>query len=518
MLHSHSLPLKPPHPHDCACVKCEKTEASSSSQDPVRSVRPLADNFYRPNTSAAPRPADPPLDPPTVVHLNHEHDWWVRILLMAILFFLVMIFTTQLAHGQSPTSAEVFYYSPSAGKWIAVSSSNPLPVLATVSGSNPCASATGSAVPADACWGGLNISGNLAGWTGFTVGSQNAAAVAIVDGSGNQITSFGGGTQYTQGTTQASPVGTVAMGINPSNVINALNQDASGNLNVNLNANSFGTITVAGSTNVFKVSPTTSANSASNPFFDQLTDGTNAIGAFANYGTSPGAVKVPGVNAYITNTPAVSGSGVFEVGPTTSANTSTNPFFFEQTDGTNHVGAFANYGTSPGAVKVPGINAYVTNTVPVTGSGTAGSPGTDVYSVQGVSGMTPLVTNPTPSSASSVAVSPCNILSTASTNATNCKSSAGNFFGFDVYNTTTTVYYLRLYNTSSSPTCSSATGFIRSVPVPPGASSGLVGGIVENQAYPTNYSTGISYCITGGSGSTDNTNAAAGIFGEIRYD
>jgi hypothetical protein len=52
-----------------------------------------------------------------------------------------------------------------------------------------------------------------------------------------------------------------------------------------------------------------------------------ALGATANYGTSPGAVKVPSVNAYVTNTPSVSGSGIFEVSPTTSVNTAANPFF-----------------------------------------------------------------------------------------------------------------------------------------------------------------------------------------------
>jgi hypothetical protein len=63
-------------------------------------------------------------------------------------------------------------------------------------------------------------------------------ATMIVDGAGTQITSFGGGTQYAQGTTQASPTGTVAMAKNPSNAINALSTDASGNLNVNLAAGS----------------------------------------------------------------------------------------------------------------------------------------------------------------------------------------------------------------------------------------------------------------------------------------
>lgn len=119
--------------------------------------------------------------------------------------------------------------------------------------------------------------------------------------------------------------------------------------------------------------------------------------------------------------------------------------------------------------------------------------------------------------ASSQAVTACNILSAASTNSTSCKGSAGNLYGFEVYNTSTTVYYLRLYNASSAPTCSSGTGFIRTIPIPPASAAGQVGGIVSNQSIPVNFATGIGYCITGGSSSTDNTNAATGVFGEIRY-
>jgi hypothetical protein len=121
------------------------------------------------------------------------------------------------------------------------------------------------------------------------------------------------------------------------------------------------------------------------------------------------------------------------------------------------------------------------------------------------------------SSTSAAAATACNILSAASTNATNCKASSGNFYGYEVFNTTTTVYYLRLYNASSGPTCSSATGFIRTIPIPPASAAGGVGGAISNQTFPVNFGTGIGYCITGGSSSTDNTNAATGVFGEIRY-
>jgi hypothetical protein len=66
------------------------------------------------------------------------------------------------------------------------------------------------------------------------------------------------------------------------------------------------------------------------------------LGAMANYGTSPGAVKVPGVNAFITNSPAVTGSGIFEVSPTTAANTLANEFFAGLSDGTNLIGVSAH--------------------------------------------------------------------------------------------------------------------------------------------------------------------------------
>lgn len=81
----------------------------------------------------------------------------------------------------------------------------------SISGGNDAASATGAAVPSSASYTGVNIGGNLTGLTGFSLGSTRAGAFAIVDGSGNQITSFGGGTQYTEADTDASITGTAVM-------------------------------------------------------------------------------------------------------------------------------------------------------------------------------------------------------------------------------------------------------------------------------------------------------------------
>lgn len=58
-------------------------------------------------------------------------------------------------------------------------------------GSSAAVGATGSAVPASASLGGLNVAGNMRASTGLAVGSTFSQTVAIVDASGNQITSFG---------------------------------------------------------------------------------------------------------------------------------------------------------------------------------------------------------------------------------------------------------------------------------------------------------------------------------------
>lgn len=57
--------------------------------------------------------------------------------------------------------------------------------------------------------------------------NSNPQAVEIVDGSGNQITSFGGGTQYTQGQSVTTPTGSVALGYDGTNV-RAMKTDSSG--------------------------------------------------------------------------------------------------------------------------------------------------------------------------------------------------------------------------------------------------------------------------------------------------
>lgn len=76
-----------------------------------------------------------------------------------------------------------------------------------------------------------------------TLTNANPLAVEIVDGAGTQITSFGGGTQYTTGSAQATPTGTVALGWDTTSV-RALSTDSTGKLNV------LGTVTANAGTNL----------------------------------------------------------------------------------------------------------------------------------------------------------------------------------------------------------------------------------------------------------------------------
>lgn len=142
------------------------------------------------------------------------------------------------------------------------------------------------------------------------------------------------------------------------------------------------------------------------------------LGAMATYGTSPGAVLVPGMNAFVTNTVAVSGtvtatptgtqaisaasgsiaSGAMAAGShaagsgvdgwdltqgaiadaavTAGATGSisaklrsiSRDVMTVNTWGGVALGAPSAYGTSPGAVNVPGVNAFVTNTLAAVGN------------------------------------------------------------------------------------------------------------------------------------------------------
>lgn len=171
---------------------------------------------------------------------------------------------------------------------------------------------------------------------------------------------------------------------------------------------------------------------------------------------------------------------------------------------------------TPDSVALPAnqsVNVAQINGVTVTmGNGAAG---TGVQRVAIASDNTAFESIPVATASTTNGTSTCYITSAASTNSTNCKGSAGNVYEYHVTNTTTTNYFLRIYNASAAPTCSSATGFVETIPALGAAANGGINGRLNG--VPQAFSTGIGFCLTGGGSSTDNTNAATGVYVTILY-
>jgi hypothetical protein len=105
----------------------------------------------------------------------------------------------------------------------------------------------------------------------------------------------------------------------------------------------------------------------------------------------------------------------------------------------------------------------------------------------------------------------------ASTNSTAIKAAAaGTLCDLTLINTTATIYYLKLYDSAGAPTCSSATGLKHVYPIPASATSSGAG-IQRTMTFGEAYTSGIGFCVTGGGGDTDNTNAATGVYIEASY-
>lgn len=177
------------------------------------------------------------------------------------------------------------------------------------------------------------------------------------------------------------------------------------------------------------------------------------------------------------------------------------------------LGAMANYGTSPGAVLVPGVNAFVTNTVPtnitqVLGSAISATNGLFDNILQGnavLSTSNPIFNQGVPGTSgglSNYVVEP-----TASDNHVVIKAGAGQVYAIQAYNNSATINYIRLYNaTTGFNGCNSATNIAWEGNIPASTSGA---GFVASMPNGLAFATGISICVTSGYGQTDTTNATA---------
>lgn len=107
-----------------------------------------------------------------------------KLIQRAVLACAALLITSVTASAQSVQTVRMCFGSGCT----VVSAGTPLPVTGTISVSFPT---IGSPVPSTGIYNGINVGGTLRGWSGLSTGSLYPGAVAIVDASGNQITTFG---------------------------------------------------------------------------------------------------------------------------------------------------------------------------------------------------------------------------------------------------------------------------------------------------------------------------------------
>jgi hypothetical protein len=304
-----------------------------------------------------------------------------------------------------------------AGVFTAFSATNPVPITGTIVASNPSVGATGVAAPAFATEiGVINASGQLVG--------SSASNPVRIDPTGTTVQPISGTITALQGTSpwvvslaSTTITGSVAV----TGTFFQATQPVSGTITANQGTSPWvvslasttitGTVAVTQSTSPWIVAGGGTAGApgtavltiqgitggtaipVSGTFFQALQNvnvtqwDSIALGAPSAYGTSPGAVNVIGVNAFITNTVPVTLASTTITGNVTVVQpTGTNlHVVIDSTTGTAAenliqvagvtLGATAvtAYGTAPAAANVPGVNAFITNTPAVTISTGAGA-------------------------------------------------------------------------------------------------------------------------------------------------
>jgi hypothetical protein len=174
------------------------------------------------------------------------------------------------------------------------------------------------------------------------------------------------------------------------------------------------------------------------------------------------------------------------------------------------LGAITTYGTSPGAVLVPSVNAFVTNTTALGQATMANSSPVVIASDQSA---VP-TTSASATTGGSTPYTP--FVPAASDNHQTVKNGAGTSYSVTTSNNSATKNYLRLYDSGTGFNgCNSATGVIFAMEIPP-TDSGFT--VLTGGTNGLAFTTGLSVCVTSGFGLTDTTNATAtAIYVNIAY-
>lgn len=161
--------------------------------------------------------------------------------------------------------------------------------------------------------------------------------------------------------------------VNPTNIIacayNTSPPTATSGNAVLVQCDATGKLITSGSSSIGSVTQGTT------PWIDSVSYWAGvALGAPSNYGTSPGAVSVPGVNAFITNSPTIANNsfGISGTLPAFAATPTVNVGTFPSLPaGSNAIGSITNTGfgitgTLPAFAATPTVNAAESGTWQVT--------------------------------------------------------------------------------------------------------------------------------------------------------
>lgn len=105
---------------------------------------------------------------------------------------------------------------------------------------------------------------------------------------------------------------------------------------------------------------------------------------------------------------------------------------------------------------------------------------------------------------------PRHYLSAATTNSTLMHAGRGLVKVMLPINTTAVLYYLKLYDKATAPTCGTDTPVL-TIPVPSTGTAGQGGGVALPSADGLQFFLGIGFCLTGGIADNDVTVAATGV-------
>lgn len=330
---------------------------------------------------------------------------------------------------------------------------------------------------------GTTISGGSGGGDGAIVDGSNSAikatvkdltnsnpvTVAIVDTSGDQISSFGGGTQYTEGDTDSSITGTAMLMEGATNTLLPVQGTVADGILVNLGSNNdvavTGTVAVTQSGTWDEVGINDSGNSITvdapvdTPVFVRLSDGSSAIA------TLP--VSLASVPSH-----AVTNAGTFAVQVDGAALTALqlidDPVITD--DGT----------FTPGATKVMmlGFEADETSTDSVD-EGDAGAARMTLDRKQIVT------VQPHTAGGLSVFNATSSDGSTALTNSAQAiKASAGQVYGWYIYNPNSSAQFVQFYNTAAASVTVGTTNplFMLTIPASAAANVEFTNGITFTNA------------------------------------